>query len=211
MKGHRHFHTETPFGQLASHEPRRRDEDPRGYGDPVFRDEPASFRYEDSGEHQHERGGHLPRLFDDRLGGHSGPHTRAGQRSGGPREGAHAGDRHHNSIAADYARRIANVFKEDRDQVHSAGEYPRQSQRGRGPKNYRRSQARVMENIHESLTMDPDVDATDISVACDADTITLSGHVAERWMKHRAEDIAASAAGDLQIDNRIDVTRSPRR
>jgi len=81
-----------------------------------------------------------------------------------------------------------------------------QSYRGRGPKNYTRSDERIIEEINERLTDDDDLDATDITVRCVAGTVTLEGTVEQRWMKHRAEDIADACLGVKEVDNRIQVT-----
>jgi hypothetical protein len=85
------------------------------------------------------------------------------------------------------------------------GSSPYQSNRGRGPKNYTRSDERILEEINERLTDDDDLDATEISVRCSGGTITLEGTVEQRWMKHRAEDIADACSGVKEVDNRIQV------
>ena len=80
--------------------------------------------------------------------------------------------------------------------------------RGRGPRNYRRSAERILEDINESLTYDPQIDASGIEVRCADGKVVLEGEVEGRWMKHRAEDIAEACAGSLEIDNRLRVVRS---
>lgn len=77
--------------------------------------------------------------------------------------------------------------------------------RGVGPKNYKRSDERLMEDINERLTDDDDLDASDISVRVSDGKVTLEGSVDQRWMKHRAEDIADSCTGIREVDNRIVV------
>lgn len=83
-----------------------------------------------------------------------------------------------------------------------------QSYRGRGPKNYTRSDERIIDDINERLTNDDDLDASDIEVRCENGVLTLEGTVEQRWMKHRAEDLAEACAGVRQIDNRIQVESS---
>jgi hypothetical protein len=78
--------------------------------------------------------------------------------------------------------------------------------RGVGPKNYTRSDERLMEDINERLTDDDDLDASDISVRVSDGKVTLEGTVDQRWMKHRAEDLADSCIGIKEVDNRILVT-----
>ena len=87
--------------------------------------------------------------------------------------------------------------------IHAEGPY-----RGRGPRNYRRSQERILEDINENLTYDPQIDASGIEVRCADGKVVLEGEVEGRWMKHRAEDIAEACAGSLEIDNRLRVVRS---
>lgn len=81
------------------------------------------------------------------------------------------------------------------------------SQRGRGPRGYRRSDERVLEDVNERLSDDPLLDASDIEVRCEDGRVTLEGQVEDRWMKHRAEDIADSVSGARDVDNRIRVVR----
>lgn len=83
-----------------------------------------------------------------------------------------------------------------------------QSHRGRGPKNYARSDERIVEDINERLTHADDIDASEIEVRCEGGKITLEGSVEHRWMKHRAEDIADACAGVKDVDNRISVSSS---
>ena len=83
----------------------------------------------------------------------------------------------------------------------------RPSFRGRGPKNYQRSDDRIREDVCERLTMDDGVDATDIEVNVNGATVTLTGMVHDRWEKRRAEDIAESVTGVKDVQNQIRVNR----
>ncbi len=78
--------------------------------------------------------------------------------------------------------------------------------RGVGPKNYKRSDERLTEDINERLTDDDDLDASNISVRVSNGKVTLEGMVDQRWMKHRAEDVVDACTGVTEIDNRIQVT-----
>jgi hypothetical protein len=82
--------------------------------------------------------------------------------------------------------------------------------RGIGPKNYTRSDERLTEEINERLTDDDDLDASDITVRVQDCKVTLEGTVDQRWMKHRAEDIADACSGVKEVDNRIQVSASSR-
>lgn len=79
------------------------------------------------------------------------------------------------------------------------------SYRGRGPKNYRRSDERIYEDVCERLGDEPSVDATDIEVSVREGIVTLSGSVRDRVQKRRAEDVARAVRGvkDVQSDVRI--------
>jgi hypothetical protein len=76
---------------------------------------------------------------------------------------------------------------------------------GRGPKNYRRSDQRIQEEVCDRLTSDPQVDASEIQVTVKDGEITLEGTVNERRMKRLAEDCAESISGVQQVHNRLRV------
>lgn len=76
---------------------------------------------------------------------------------------------------------------------------------GRGPKNYRRSDQRIQEEVCDRLTSDPQVDASEIQVTVKDGEITLEGTVSERRMKRLAEDCAESISGVQQVHNRLRV------
>lgn len=79
--------------------------------------------------------------------------------------------------------------------------------KGRGPKNYRRSDERIREIVCERLTDDLFVDASDVHVEVKNGELTLSGTVDSRAAKWRAEDIAGHSAGAPQIHNQLRVRR----
>ena len=84
----------------------------------------------------------------------------------------------------------------------SAPNRPR-SFRGIGPKNYRRSDDAIREDLCELLTDDPDVDATDMDVRVSDGVVTLDGTVMHRGMKHRAERLAESVSGVRDVQNNL--------
>lgn len=75
--------------------------------------------------------------------------------------------------------------------------------RGRGPRNYRRSDARIEEDINEQLTLHPLLDATDIEVSVKDGEVTLSGMVEGRRAKRMAEEVADSVSGVRGVHNQI--------
>ncbi|HUJ13883.1 MAG TPA: BON domain-containing protein [Thermoanaerobaculia bacterium] len=85
--------------------------------------------------------------------------------------------------------------------------YRRPSYRGAGPKNYRRSDERIREDVCERLTDDHYIDATDIEVNVNGGVVTLSGSVDDRMAKRRAEDVAESVRGVEDVQNQIRVAR----
>jgi osmotically-inducible protein OsmY len=75
--------------------------------------------------------------------------------------------------------------------------------RGVGPRNYTRSDERIREDLNERLTEAYDLDASGLSVEVSGGVATLSGSVPQRWMKHRAEDLADACIGVRDVRNHI--------
>lgn len=67
--------------------------------------------------------------------------------------------------------------------------------RGKGPRNYRRSDERISEDVHERLTHDHMLDASEISVTVSDREVTLDGTVDSHTAKRRAEDCAVGKTG----------------
>jgi len=87
-------------------------------------------------------------------------------------------------------------------------EQHRGQHRGRGPRNYTRSDDRIREDVNDKLTDHPFLDASDIDVQVDSGEVVLSGHVNSRWAKRQAEDIAEECSGVKNVENRIRVEQS---
>jgi len=85
--------------------------------------------------------------------------------------------------------------------------YGRAEHRGRGPKNYRRTDSRIQEDINDRLSDHPYIDATEIDVIVTNGEVVLSGTVNDRQDKRLAEDIAESISGVNNVENRIRVNR----
>lgn len=79
------------------------------------------------------------------------------------------------------------------------------TRRGRGPKNATRSDSLIAEELNERFTHDELLDASEILLRVEDGKVLLTGEVPERWMKHRAEDIADGVRGVKDIDNQIRV------
>jgi osmotically-inducible protein OsmY len=83
--------------------------------------------------------------------------------------------------------------------------------RGVGPRNYRRSDERIREEVCECLTEDPRINATNIDVTVKDCEVTLSGNVNSRDQKRRAEDLAESISGVKDVHNTLKVSAPPDR
>jgi osmotically-inducible protein OsmY len=77
--------------------------------------------------------------------------------------------------------------------------------RGKGPKNYVRSDERIREDINDRLTDEWNVDASDIEVSVSNGEVILTGYVMDLFQKRRAEKVAESVSGVKQVENQIKV------
>lgn len=89
---------------------------------------------------------------------------------------------------------------------HAGGrDYGGRDYRGVGPRNYARSDERIREDLNERLTEAWDLDASGLTVEVANGIATLGGSVPQRWMKHRAEDLADGCIGVRDVQNQIVV------
>ena len=77
--------------------------------------------------------------------------------------------------------------------------------RGRGPRGYARSDERINEDVHDRLTEDWVLDASDITVSVSGGEVTLDGTVDSRQDKRRAEDIVDDVSGVGHVQNNLRV------
>jgi osmotically-inducible protein OsmY len=82
---------------------------------------------------------------------------------------------------------------------------PAGGHRGRGPKGYQRSDQRILEDVCERLLDDDFLDASEIEVSVDSGEVTLNGHVTDRLMKRRAEDLADQLPGVKHLQNNLRI------
>ena len=80
--------------------------------------------------------------------------------------------------------------------------------RGRGPKGYQRSDARILEDVNDRLTEDPHLDASEIEVSVAGREVTLAGTVNSRFEKRHAEDLAESVSGVAHVQNNLRVQQA---
>jgi osmotically-inducible protein OsmY len=78
---------------------------------------------------------------------------------------------------------------------------------GRGPRNYRRSDERLSEEICDRLMQHPHIDASDIEVEVKDGEVTLRGRVHDRRVKHAVEDLVDGILGVQDIHNQLRVER----
>jgi osmotically-inducible protein OsmY len=80
--------------------------------------------------------------------------------------------------------------------------------RGRGPRNYTRSDERIREDVNDRLTDDPRLDASEIDAKVEGGEVTLNGTVTSRDDKRRAEDIIEQVSGVKHVQNNLRVQSS---
>lgn len=89
-------------------------------------------------------------------------------------------------------------------------ESSRQQQRGfygKGPKGYKRSDERIQEEVHEALTWNRDIDASDIEVEVKEGEVSLTGNVADRRMKRLAEELIEDISGVKDVSNQLKIKK----
>lgn len=96
---------------------------------------------------------------------------------------------------------------EEADRRRQQDRYRKGEYRGKGPKNYSRSDDRVKEDVNDRLSDDPFIDASDIDVTVSNGEVTLTGTVDHRSTKRRAEDLAEAVSGVKNVENRLRVSQ----
>ena len=139
-------------------------------------DDAESFGYRGQGGY-----GDFTTTHQGRYGESQGRHAQSGHGRGGVDFSGHA----HEPLRS---RGVENV-----------------DHRGRGPRDYVRSDERIADDVIDRLTDAEAIDATEILVMVENGVVTLTGDVPERHMKHRAEDIVAAARGVRDVRNEIRV------
>jgi hypothetical protein len=97
------------------------------------------------------------------------------------------------------------------DTQQPAGDYRTRNlnanHRGKGPRNYKRSDERIQELVCDLLYDCPDLDASHVEVSVKDSEVILSGEVNEKYEKRLAEDLAEDVAGVSNVENRIRVNK----
>jgi len=100
---------------------------------------------------------------------------------------------------------VASWFGDDEAEARRRMDDERQGHRGRGPRSYTRSDERIREDVSDRLTDDPWIDASEIEVSVSGSEVTLSGTVANRSDRRRAEDVAEAVSGVRYVQNNLRV------
>lgn len=78
--------------------------------------------------------------------------------------------------------------------------------RGKGPKDYKRSDDRIREDVCDRLSDDDRIDASNVQVQIQGDEVILTGTVHSKEEKRRAEDLVESISGVRNVENRLRVS-----
>src|SRR5256886_10897712 len=88
---------------------------------------------------------------------------------------------------------------------------PQGPYRGRGPRGYARSPARIYEDLCDRLTENPFIDASDIEVTVAGTEVTLGGAVQDTIAMRQAQAIAEEVAGVSHVHNRLQLREAAER
>jgi len=147
-------------------------------------------------EADHRRG-HFAEDYEDNLFG-------SGVTSGGG-EQRYGRGRDWEARGREAGRETGEFLRRTGERVASwfGGEQERRDCRGMGPKGYKRSDERISDEVHERLTDDPYVDASNITITVAGGEVTLSGTVEDRDAKHRAEWMVEDVSGVCHVQNNL--------
>jgi len=102
-------------------------------------------------------------------------------------------------------RKVANWFSDVAGDGSEMGRYEDRGARGLGPKGYKRPDERISDEVNLALTDDPWLDASEIDATVANGEVTLSGKVANRDAKHRAEHLIEDLSGVTHVQNNLRV------
>ena len=78
---------------------------------------------------------------------------------------------------------------------------------GKGPRNFVRADARILDDVNYRLTRNGRVNASHIGVTVKDGVVALSGTAPDRRQKWLAEDVAGSVFGVKDVENLLKVPR----
>lgn len=79
---------------------------------------------------------------------------------------------------------------------------------GKGPKNYRRSDERIEEEVNDALWRHGDIDASDIEVKVESGIVTLTGTVEDRETRRAAEMAIENLGGVEDVRNELRLKKN---
>jgi osmotically-inducible protein OsmY len=82
---------------------------------------------------------------------------------------------------------------------------PENSERRRGERRQQRPDESLVREIHEMLTEDPELEASEIEVQVEGGAVTLTGTVDSSDAKLMAEELAESVTGVREVHNRLRI------
>lgn len=80
--------------------------------------------------------------------------------------------------------------------------------RGKGPKNYQRTDESIRDELVRVLTEDPDIDASEVEAEVKEGDVFLTGTVPERKMRYWVEEAIYKIRGVNDVNNQIKVKKS---
>jgi len=86
---------------------------------------------------------------------------------------------------------------------------PSPTHRGKGPKGYKRSDARICEDVCEALSAHPEIDASDMEVEVKDGVVIFTGSVESRLVKRMAEDLIEHIPGVRDVRNELYFMNGP--
>jgi hypothetical protein len=109
-----------------------------------------------------------------------------------------------NRDASETGREINRGIAQDAGDLWGPRSRPR-PYRGRGPRNFRRSDERIREEVCRLLTEDASVDATDIEVEVSRGIVRLRGSVGNRKQRRWAEEDVERVWGVEDLVNELAI------
>ena len=100
---------------------------------------------------------------------------------------------------------MPNYYRDRDGELRRRGPFTR-----RGPRDYRRSDERIREDVGEYLRRHGLIDAGQIQVSVDDGEVTLSGIVGATEEKRLAENVAEACPGVKEIHNKLLVNQANR-
>jgi osmotically-inducible protein OsmY len=172
------------------------------YGDFDYAGSSDYDRYGESGMRGGSSGEHYGRYSES---GREFGRSVSGSGFGGSSYGYGQGGSGQFGPSTGYGYGTAGSYLGQRSDWGSSGTSQRQNYMGRGPRNYKRSEDRIREEINERLTRHPEIDASDVDVRIENNTVVLSGVVEDRKAKRLAEDLAEEVWGVEDVRNELKV------